>query len=85
MGIVAHHELRENRCLRLRNKHLPKISKKPTPGDPKRLIRAQSVGNAIITSIITIILFSVGWAMLSTLVGSIYPPMTLLLEILARL
>jgi hypothetical protein len=43
------------------------------------------VGNAIITSIITIILFSVGWAMLSTLVGSIYPPMTLLLEILARL
>jgi hypothetical protein len=41
--------------------------------------------NAIIASIITIILFSVIWAMLSTLVGSIYPRMTLLLEILASL
>tara|TARA_B100000809_G_scaffold232651_1_gene248760 strand:+ start:1420 stop:1665 length:246 start_codon:yes stop_codon:yes gene_type:complete len=71
--------------LRLRKKHLLEVSKEPTPEDAKRLLRAQSVRNAIMASIITIILFSVVWAMLSTLVGSIYPWMTLLLGILVGL
>ena len=71
--------------LRLRKKHLPKVSKEPTPEDAKRLLDAQSVRNAIMASVITIILFSIVWAMLSTLIGSIYPWMTMLLGILIGL
>jgi len=71
--------------LRLRKKHLPKVSTEPTPEDAKRLLHAQSVRNAIMASLITIILFSVVWAMLSTRIGSIYPWMTLLLGILIGL
>jgi hypothetical protein len=71
--------------LRLRKKHLPKVSAEPTPEDAKRLLEAQSVRNAIMASVITITLFSIVWAMLSTLIGSIYPWMTLLLGILVGL
>lgn len=71
--------------LRLRKKHLPKVTKEPTPADAKRLLEAQSVRNAIMASVITIILFSIVWAMLSTLIGSIYPWMTMLLGILIGL
>jgi len=68
--------------LRLRKKHLPKVKAEPTAEDAKRLLDAQSVRNATMASIITIILFSIVWAMLSTLIGSVYPWMTLLLGIL---
>jgi hypothetical protein len=71
--------------LRLRKKHLPKVSAQPTPEDAKRLLEAQSVRNAIMASFIAITLFSIVWAMLSTLIGSIYPWMTLLLGILIGL
>ena len=71
--------------LRLRKKHLPKVSTEPTPEDAKRLLEAQSVRNAIMASLITIVLFSIVWAMLSTLVGRIYPWMTMLLGILVGL
>jgi hypothetical protein len=71
--------------LRLRKRHMPKVSKEPTLEDAKRLLQAQSVRNAIMASLITIILFSIVWAMLSTLIGSIYPWMTLLLGILVGL
>ncbi|MGI9270793.1 MAG: hypothetical protein ACR2QT_03395 [Woeseiaceae bacterium] len=63
--------------LRLHKKHLPKVNKEPTAEDARRLIEAQSVRNAIMASLITIIVFSIMWAMISTLVGSIYPWMTL--------
>ena len=71
--------------LRLRKKHLPKVKAEPTPEDAKRLLEAQSVRNAIMASVITIILFSIVWAMLSTLIGRVYPWMTLLLGILIGL
>jgi hypothetical protein len=71
--------------LRLRKKHLPKVSREPTQDDARRLLAAQSVRNAIMASLITIIVFSIVWAMLSTLIGSIYPWMTLLLGILLGL
>ena len=71
--------------LRLRKKHLPKVSAQPTPEDAERLLEAQSVRNAIMASFIAITLFSIVWAMLSTLIGSIYPWMTLLLGILIGL
>ena len=71
--------------LRLRKKHLPKARKEPTAEDARRLLAAQSVRNAVMASLIAVILFSIVWAMLSTLVGSIYPWMTLLLGILVGL
>lgn len=71
--------------LRLRKKHLSKVKAEATPEDAKRLLEAQSVRNAVVASLVTIILFSIVWAMLSTLVGSIYPWMTLLLGILVGL
>lgn len=71
--------------LRLRKKHLPKADVEPTPEDGRRLLAAQSVRNAIMASIIIIIVFSTIWAMLSTLLGVIYPWMTMLMGILIGL
>jgi hypothetical protein len=71
--------------LRLRKKHLPKARREPTAEDARRLLAAQSVRNAIMASLITIILFSILWAMLSTLINGIYPWMTLIQGILIGL
>jgi hypothetical protein len=65
--------------LRLRKKHLPKNKREPTPEEGKRLLAAQSVRNAIMASVITIIVFSIVWSMLSTLIGSIYPWMAMIM------
>ncbi len=71
--------------LRLRKRHLSKVKVELTPEEAKGLLDAQSVRNAIMASLITILLFSIVWAMLSTLIRSIYPWMTLLLGILVGL
>ena len=71
--------------LRLRKKHLPKARREPTAEDARRLLAAQSVRNAIMASLITIILFSILWAMLSTLINRIYPWLTLIQGILIGL
>lgn len=65
--------------IRLRKKHLPKVDKVPTAGDARRLRGAQSVRNAIMASLIVIVLFSVLWSMLSVLLGRIFPWLSLLL------
>jgi len=65
--------------LRLRKKHLPKNKREPTPEEGKRLLAAQSVRNAIMASLITIVVFSIIWSMLSTLIGSIYPWMAMIM------
>lgn len=67
--------------LRLRKKHLPKANKEATPEYGQRLLAAQSVRNAIMASLIAIIVFSLIWMMLSNLVGVIYPWMTMLMGI----
>ena len=67
--------------LRLRKKQLPKNKRAPTDEGAHRLLAAQSVRNAIMASIITIIVFSVIWSMLSTLVGAIYPWMTMIMGV----
>ena len=67
--------------LRLRKKHLPKNKRAPTDEEAHRLLAAQSVRNAIMASIITIIVFSVIWSMLSTLVGAIYPWLTMIMGV----
>ena len=71
--------------LRLRKKHLPKADGEPTPEDGRRILAAQSVRNATMASIIAIIIFSIIWAMLSTLVGVIYPWMTMIMGIVIGL
>lgn len=71
--------------LRLRKKHLPKAEKEATREHGKRLLAAQSVRNAIMASVITIIIFSTIWAMMSTLLGVIYPWMTMIMGILIGL
>ena len=71
--------------LRLRKKHLPKADKEPTPEDGRRLLAAQSVRNAAMASVIVIIVFSILWAMLSTLLGVIYPWMTMIMGIVIGL
>jgi hypothetical protein len=71
--------------LRLRKKHLPRADKLPTPEDGWRILAAQSVRNAVMASVITIVVFSTIWAMLSTLIGSIYPWMTMIMGILIGL
>ena len=71
--------------LRLRKKHSPKVRAEPTAEDARRLLAAQSVRNAVVAGLITVIIFSIVWAMLSTLIGRIYPWMTLLLGILVGL
>ena len=65
--------------LRLRKKHLPKNKREPTPEEGKRLLAAQSVRNAIMASVITVIIFSILWSMISTLIGSIYPWMAMIM------
>jgi hypothetical protein len=50
--------------------------------DVKQLVRAQSFRDAVLAGLIVIILFSVLWAMLSTLLGRIFPWMTIVLGIL---
>jgi hypothetical protein len=67
--------------LRLRKKHLPKADKDATPELGRRLLAEQSVRNAIMASLIAIIVFSLIWMMLSNLVGVIYPWMTMLMGI----
>lgn len=67
--------------LRLRKKHLPKNKREPTPEEGQRLIDAQSMLNAILASVITIIAFGIVWSMLSTLIGSIYPWMTMVMGV----
>jgi hypothetical protein len=71
--------------LRLRKKHLPKVSKEPTQDDARRLLAAQSVRNAFMAGLITIILFSILWSMVSMLSGRIFPWLTLLLGIVLGL
>jgi hypothetical protein len=65
--------------IRLRKKHLPKVAEALTRADAQRLRSAQSVRNAMMASVIVIILFSMLWAMLSVLLDRIFPWLTLLL------
>ncbi|MDH5321959.1 MAG: hypothetical protein OEW81_06000 [Gammaproteobacteria bacterium] len=68
--------------IRLRKKHLPAVDRQTTEDDARRLRAAQSPRNAIMASLIVIILFSVLWSMLSVTFGRIFPWLTLLLGFL---
>jgi hypothetical protein len=53
--------------------------------DGGRLVREQSVANAIYAGLIAVILFSILWAMTSTLLNRIFPWLTLLLGVFVGL
>lgn len=65
--------------LRLRKKHGSGAAPVPAPEDGRRLVDAQSVRNAIVAGLITIVIFSVFWVALSDLTNRVYPWLTVVL------
>jgi hypothetical protein len=70
---------------RMRKRHTPKQPVAVQPGAGRRLVEAQSFRGALLASLVVIVLFSILWAMLSTLTNRIWPWMTVLLGILLGL
>jgi hypothetical protein len=71
--------------LRLPKRHAPDGSSPPDPELGARLVRAQSLRGAIMASLIVIMVFSSGWAMLSTVLGRVFPWMTVVEALLIGL
>lgn len=67
--------------IRLPKKHDPGANRNTTASQGERLVALQSFRNAIVASLIVVILFSVFWVALSTLTNRIFPWITLLLGI----
>jgi len=65
----------------MRKRHTPEHTICANAADGRRLFEQQSVRDAITASLIVIIVFSILWAMLSTLMNRIFPWMTLVLGI----
>ncbi len=65
--------------LRLRKKHGDGRRPDATAADGARLVRAQSLRNAVVASLITLIVFCVVWIVLSALVDRVFPWMTVVL------
>ena len=65
----------------MRKKHTPGRPTEASPDDGRRLIAEQSFRDALVASLIVIVLFGILWAMLSTLLNRIFPWMTLVLGI----
>ena len=63
--------------LRLPRKHSRDTGSEPDPKRGAKLARMQSPRAAITASLIVILLFSIGWALLSSVVGRVFPWMTL--------
>ena len=77
MTAEPHHQV-----LRLRKKHAPGRHEQPVAADGERLLRAQSVGHALLAGLVAVVLFAVTWSMLTAALGRIFPWMTLLLGVL---
>jgi len=74
-----------HQALRLRKKHDPGGHERPVARDGERLVRAQSLRQAIMAGIIAIAVFAVMWSMLTATVGRVFPWMTMLLGVLIGL
>ena len=72
------------KVLRLPKRHAGKTAE-TVPADGARLVREQSLSHALYAGLIVVILFSVLWAMGSTLSNRIFPWMTLVLGVLVGL
>lgn len=66
---------------RMRKKHTPRQPTEASADQGRRLVAAQSLRDALVASLIVIVLFGILWAMLSTLLDRIFPWMTLVLGI----
>ncbi|MDX1517584.1 MAG: hypothetical protein R3288_12130 [Woeseiaceae bacterium] len=69
---------RNPQVLRLRKKHAPGGHERPQVEDGARLVRAQSLRNAVIAGFMVAVGFAAGWAMLSVALGRVFPWLTLL-------
>ena len=67
--------------LRLPKKHSPDPGKAVTAADGARLLSGQSMLRATVAGIVTIVLFSVVWVLLTRATGRVFPWATLLLGI----
>lgn len=65
--------------LRLRKKHGSGVTLESTPEDGKRLVDDQSIRNAVVAGLITVIVFSILWVLLSDLTNRVYPWLTVVL------
>jgi hypothetical protein len=68
--------------LRLRKKHGSGAKRNVTSADGERLVAAQSVRNAIVVGIITVIVFSLFWTTLTELTNRVFPWLTVVLGFL---
>jgi hypothetical protein len=75
----------DKQILRLRKQHTPTRKIDVESGDGARLVRAQSVCQAILGGLIAVILFSILWVMLSTMVDRVFPWLTIALGLLIGL
>ena len=69
----------------MRKRHTPRQPTEASADQGRRLVAEQSLRDALVASLIVIVLFGVLWAMLSTLLGRIFPWMTLVLGIVIGL
>lgn len=63
----------DNQVLRLPKRHAPGIDAPPDPALGRRLEGAQSPRNAVSAGLITILLFTVAWVLLTSLTGRVFP------------
>jgi len=71
--------------LRMRKRHTPTVQTEAREEDGRNLLQQQSIRDASLAAVIVLLLFSILWAMLSTLTGRIFPWMTLLLGVFVGL
>ncbi len=71
--------------LRLRKRHSPGEHETPTVEDGARLVRAQSLRQALMAALIVVTLFAILWSMLSDALNRIFLWMPLLLGMLVGL
>jgi hypothetical protein len=65
--------------LRLQKKHGSGARRNVSAADGERLVRAQSLSNALFAGLIALVIFCVFWVSLTTLLNRVFPWMTVLL------
>lgn len=65
--------------LRLRKRHGPKKRRDVSASDGERLVRSQSLRNALVAGLVAIVIFCALWVTVSSLFNRVFPWMTVLL------
>lgn len=68
--------------LRLRKKHGRGLPNEKTAADGARLVAEQSLRDAVVAGLVTVVVFSVLWAALTSLTRTVFPWMTVVLGVL---